>query len=53
VKQDGNLIKYIIENGIEPSEDVQLAAVEEDTSVFIHIKNPYPSVIKYLKSLKK
>ena len=53
VKQDGNLIKYIIENGIEPSEDVQLAAVEEDTSVFIHIKNPYPSVIEYLKSLKK
>jgi hypothetical protein len=47
VKNNPLTIKFI-EN---PSEKVQLAALENNPKVFELIKNPYPSVIKLYKEL--
>jgi len=49
VKQNGYIIQYIN----NPSETVQLAAVKQNELAIKYIENPYPSVLNYVKSLKK
>jgi len=53
VSNHGYAIKYILDKGITPSKDVQLAAVKLNPEVINYIKNPHPSVINYVNSLKK
>ena len=45
VEQTWWVIKYID----NPSEEVQLAAVKKNIIAIVNMKNPYPSVIKYVK----
>ena len=44
VNKDGYAIGYIIEQGIIPSEDVQLAAVNQYGSIISYIENPSEDV---------
>lgn len=49
IKRQSEFITYID----NPSEQVQLAAVQKSLEAFSLIEKPYPSVINYVKSLKK
>jgi hypothetical protein len=44
VQRNGLIIKYIINKGIIPSEKVQLAAVNKNSSAIHYIKNPSEKV---------